>query len=299
MSWSVTVDHLLPTHGRHHTRPGVPYVVAVSSDTPTDGFNRFAVLERTTEDERTVAVIVRLVVDPSCPPGAVHVDQTVRTALGLPVRVPEEGVEQLEMRLASVDTSLRDHLRDRLSFIAGRRYVLLRVAPPDPADIEKRVCRIQRDDLVALGTSPGSRVVLFGAAPHDGRYELRRSRLQALDLTDERVHHRRGAEEAQVERGWQARYPCARALLGVEGDDLNYVFIDRECREALGLRPGDPVLVRRDTISAISNEVQDFGITFLASLLALSQVASSLVGLTVAFAIAACVVVLRLRSDLG
>jgi hypothetical protein len=191
-------------------------------------------------------------------------DQTLRTALGLPVLLLDDQ-SCAHVALLPVKARWADRLRDVVSAGFGRRYVLWRSGPPDPDDIEKRICRVPADDIVAVGTREGGRVVLFTAHEETGRYVLRRVSLQALALDGEALSRRRNAEESS----WTARYRKATALLNIEGTDLSPVWFDRDIREELGIDQSWPVLARRDVRSSLARETQEFGVALLASVLAL------------------------------
>jgi hypothetical protein len=303
---------LHPTQSRHHKGHRLPYVVAVADATARHtGRSRLAVLERLV-DGRHIGVIVGVVSDESCGDRDLRLDQTIRTALGLPLRIDASNCVRSDLRLVPLEIPFVDRVRNRVSGLVGRRYLLVRAAPPRPTDIEKRICRLSSDDLAALGSSVDGRVVLFGAKRRpDGAYALGRFSVQALGLDGDVVGQREGEERLSVDHRWDARYVCPTTVLGVDGTDLAKLFIDSDIREELGVGQAWPVLARRDSRSAISSETQDFGIALLTSFLALDgvlgpiledqgwgPVARGVLSLAVAVTAAALLVIVRLRSDL-
>lgn len=288
-----------PTSARHHRQHRRPYVIAVNDESGAD-LGRLAVIERSLGREVPLFAVAYVVIDHDLGPGEICMDQTLRTALGLPPRIGPDGIEASEIQVVGLHMRIDHRVLDIVSGLVGRRYLLLRCAPPDPGDIEKAVCRVTHDDLVAMGSREAGRVVLFGAARTKGGYELRRRSLQALTLDTERCERRdRLASEPQaISSGWGARYRSASGLLGVEGTDLPYLFMDRDDREALGLEQLSPVLVRRDTRVAFTDELRDFGIAFLASLLALQPFVKGGGGVVGALLLAVLLVLARLRSQL-
>lgn len=303
---------VFPTEARHHRRPGLPYVVGVHPEVTLAGRRpRLAYLERNLDGEHALGILVHLIRDPECRgTEELRVDQTVRTALGLPVKI-EEGGTPCDLLLSSVRVRRRDAFRNGVSRIFGRRYLILRAKPPDPNDIEKRVCRVTSDDLNALGVPEGTRVVLLAVARKEGQLWLNRLSLQALRLDQARLEERRKAEEDQVPEGWGARYRSPSTLLEIDGSDLAPLMLDREDRDRLGIDQVWPVLARRDARSAFFRELQEFGIALLAGLVGIGRLLNpvlsdwgvgrfwqGLVVLVVATAIAFFVVILRLKADL-
>lgn len=309
------IDQIFPTTVADHASRGVPYVVVAHQAVFKEiGGRGWAVLERIlAPGGHTLFVVVLVIPDRSGQLGRAHarLDQTIRTALGLKALIDSGAGQVVDLKLKPLRASRRDRLNNAMSRLVGRRYLLLRVAQPDPNDIEKGVARVSEDDLVALGADVGSRVVFFGAKHGSNGYQLVRKSLQVMPLEGESVTERRKKEKDAAAAGWPARYRSAPHLLEIEGPDLTYSFIDRDAREHLGIDRVWPVLVRRDSRSAMVRELQEFGIALLASLLAIegavepileeldvSAVWRGPIVLMVALVLAVALVVLRLRSDL-
>jgi hypothetical protein len=309
------IERIFPTTVADHARRGMPYVMAAHQAVCKEtGRRGWAVLERTlTPGGDTLFVIVLVIQDRSRTLARTHarLDQTIRTALGLKALIDPDAGQSVELQLKPLGAGVRDRLNNAMSRLVGRRYLLVRVAQPDPNDIEKGVARVSGDDLVALGALVGSRVVFFGAEGGPNGYRLMRKSLQGMPLEGEAIAERRRKEEIATADGWSARYRSAPDLLGIDGPDLTDAFIDRDAREHLGIDRAWPVLVRRDSRSAMAREVQEFGIALLASLLAIEGAVEPLleeldvsalwrgpIVLLVALVLAVALVVLRLRSDL-
>ena len=259
-----------------------------------------------------IAVLVRLERDVAgLEPGTVRMDQTVRTALGLPALLIAGQAATENISLHPLTCSWADRLNNLVSGLCGRRYLLLRASQPDPQDIEKGLCRVGSDDLIALGADAGSKLVFFTPRETPAGYVLTRASLQTLPLSNDSASRRRTAESDSSDDGWGARYRCSRTLLGVEGSDLSDVFLDSDARSDLHIDRCWPVLVRRDSLSAMARELLEFGVVLLASLLAIqgilgpllegagmSEAGSGLTALAVALVVSMGFVIARLRADL-
>jgi hypothetical protein len=295
----VSIFPVYPTRPVHHSHQSEPYVVAVSTaEYRRLGRSRLATVSALVGRRRT-RCIAYVIEDKALADDKVLLDQTVRTALGV-MRSPPEGSPPEGplgfVSLTSIKLGKYQRLANRLSWIAGRRYILLRAFPPDPADIEKTLCRLTEDDQRSIGVEVGGRILLIAADRSEGR--LRRSSVQALALTDPMRETRFAASRPD----WASRYPDVAALLNVEGhNDLRPVWIDRDIREALDLRVGDVVLCRRSLPNALLSQLLDFGVVLLASILALDRILPhpEWVSTLVAVGVTMIVMVVRLRSHLG
>jgi hypothetical protein len=281
------------TSPAHHIRRNRPYVVAVSEEFKTRlKLGRIAEVSNS-NNGRTIRTIAAVVVDNALTSADIGMDQTLRAALGMPRRVqvgPLGFVSALPVRM-----KVWQWLADKASWIAGRRYVLFRIAPPDPPDIEKNLCRMQAEDLGSLAVTEGDHVLLL----HSSQGKLRRASLQALSLSESVCESRRDL----LICSWEARYPDSAALLNIESrNDLRPIFLDFDARARLGgLRPGDAVMARRSLPSAMLNQLLDFGVVLLASILALRGLIpdSSILAVLIGLALTVFVVVVRLRTKLS
>ncbi len=232
----------------------------------------------------------------------IRMDQTLRTALGLQgVMAHGASVDGDDVEAFPIHVSRLHQLLGVLSALIGHRYLLLRVAPARPPDIEKPICRISADDLAAMGAKVGSRVVLFGVDITKGqKAKLVRHSIQALELVGQHVDKRKEAEEKQAPQGRSARYPSATEILGIDGLDLNYIFLDDKARRSVHTLSVQPVLVRRNAWSALIQDVQGFGVVLLAGVLAIDGITKlNWAGVLIAIALAAMVSISRLRNEIG
>lgn len=314
----VAVRSIQGTTRDDHIHAGRPYVVVVGTDDHSQlshpGSLGLAVVRRELAGAPgPVTVLVRLErASSGLDTGSVRMDQTVRTALGLPSLIAEGSVDASSVSLHRLTCSMGDRINNWVSGLCGRRYLLLRVSQPNPQDIEKNLCRVGSDDLIALGADAGSKLVFFTAREEGtAGYFLTRTSLQTLPLSSEAALNRRQAETEASAQGWSARYRCSRLILGIEGSDLSDVFLDSDSRADLHIDRCSPVLVRRDSLSAMARELLEFGVVLLASLLAiqgvlgpllvdagLSEAGSGVVALAVALAVSMAFVIARLRADL-
>lgn len=240
-----------------------------------------------------------------------RVDETIRVALGFQkTLVPGEWIAT-DFSIHPLRIQSRAVLGSWVARFFGRRHLLLRVAKPEPADVEKNICRIRDHDLITMGTKSGNRVVLQSVQENGERFELTRLSIQALALTSEIIKERHDLESDQQSLGWNADYVNARTLVSQRNHDLAYTMIDFQNREVLGLEPGFPVLARRDISSAFFNEFLEFGVVVLTSFLALQVVLNpiwrslnvgamgrGLLDLTMSLLSSTLLITLRLRSDI-
>lgn len=280
------------TTAAHHQRRSQPYVLAIHPNTA----RRLKLSKRAgvsaLSGTREANVLAYLVRDAKQPPGRVGLDQTIRSAIGL----PRAGEALGNVRLTPIRLTMGQWIKDKLSWIGGRRYLLLRVYPPDPPDIEKSLCRLADGDITSLGTEPGGRVLLLAGDLEEAT--INRESVQALSLTESMAAIRQGHMRAT----WAARYPDAAKLLAIEGEnDLRAVWVDKDMRDRLHLRIGDVVLVRRSLPNAFLSQLLDFGVTLLALTLALDRILPHSPWLSVSIGVATttAVMIARLRSRLG
>ena len=133
----VELCDVVATTSVHHQRRSQPYVVAIHPTTAS----RLKLSKRAgitaLSGVREASVLAYLVSDSSLPLGCAALDQTIRNAIGL----PRVGQVLGSVRLSPIRLTLGQWIKDKLSWIGGRRYLLLRVYPPDPPDIEKSTSR--------------------------------------------------------------------------------------------------------------------------------------------------------------
>jgi hypothetical protein len=300
------------TSARDHQRLGQPYVVAMSPELAkqASGDLRLTYLTRTFESGNRLGVLARVVADRKCSGAQMRCDQTIRTALGMPTILQPVNPVIDGLAVAPVYASYRNRLRSASSVITGRRYVMLRAAPPKPSDIEKDLCRIRSDDLAAIGTNPGSLVLLFAAkTDKKGRLALSMIAAKALALGSDEITQRRCDEEQTRDQLWDARYRCAKKTLGVVGEDLSPVWLDSDTRQRLGVQQLSPILVRRDSRSSLTRQTQEFGVALLTSFLTLQAIIApltthwnaagrSLGSFAISLVGAGSLIVWRLRTDI-
>ncbi len=248
------------------------YIAAVNKDVKAEReLGEQVVLSRPVEDdpsERQLVVRCQLVESADIPDGEVWTDQTVRNAIGI-----EFGVETEEAALAPIRRGPAEAIRENVSRLLGRRFVLLRVCKADPPDLEKDIARISPEFFPLLGVRPGDRIFISCPVPRaEGEgYDERTHTLRAYELSEQMLDEREENEESGVSLGFRARYLSARKLVGVERD-IGRIFLDEEARSTLGAQPLQVVKVRRASGNAIAQELLGFGVVFFISGLAVSSI---------------------------
>jgi hypothetical protein len=192
----------------------------------------------------------------------VRMDQTLRTALGIPyaegaVKGPLSGIS-----LARLPIDKRSRWKAWWLRLLGVKYAFARVEKPYPTDIEKGICRISKDTLSIIGTDEGRRVVVVACrrnADQPDVFETSEYATRAYDLSKDMREARAARTPEEVALGWRARYVDAPRLLGVN-PDLSPIYLDQHARDALGVNPGDAVRVRRDFVDLYMSQAFEFGV---------------------------------------
>jgi hypothetical protein len=219
-------------------------------------------------DKRELVVRCQLVEEDLVPEDEVWADQTVRNAIGI-----EFGDETEKAALAPIRPGAMEALREPVSRLLGRRFVLLRVCKAEPLDLEKDMARISPEVFPLLGIRPGDRIFISCAVPgRDGEgYRERTHTLRAHELTEQMLEEREKNEESEVKRGFEARYLSAEKLVGVKRD-IGRIFLDEEARSKLGAMPLQVVKLRRASGNAVAQELLGFGVVFFISGFAVSSI---------------------------
>jgi hypothetical protein len=246
------------------------YIACISKTVKDEhGLGEHVVLRRRVQDDptdRELVVRCQLVEWDTVPQGEVWADQTVRNAIGI-----KRGDLTKEAALAPIS---RQTIRENISRLLGRRFLLLRVCAASPPDLEKDMARISPEMFPLLGIRPGDRI--FISCPvrraDGGGYDEHTHILRAYELSEQMLEEREDEEESQVSLRFDARYLSARCLVGVT-PDIGRIFLDEEARSKLGdVKPLQVVKVRRATGNAIAQELLGFGVVFFISGFAISSI---------------------------
>ncbi len=260
--------------------------------------------------EKRLTTYGRLVKEESLEPDKIRMDQSLRTAIGIPYREEDTVTDEFKLKLFPIVLNWKQKISSFVTNLLGKRYLLLRVAKPYLIDVEKNICRVPKDALSLLGTSPGNRIVLVSCIKEDKGYvTLKSFPIKAFDLDREMQKDRRYEEKKELEKKWEARYVCPGKLLGVE-PDIPQIFLDKHIRAKLGLEPGDPIKARRDFRDLFMNLLLEGGIVLGISAIALTKLLpyelkdkNYLLFLIIAglgsAAFACLVTIFRLRSRIG
>lgn len=127
----------------------------------------------------------------------VRVDQTLRTALGIP-HAPFGDLHNLPVYLLPARRSLWKAFRQTAAGLFGYRTLAMRCAIAAVEDIEKRYARLSESALRTLGLAEGADVILERAFPEtfaDGMihaFTIKDIRLSAFSATDAFIADRKG-----------------------------------------------------------------------------------------------------------
>jgi len=222
---------------------------------------RFAVLvHHHPEVDKKLKVPCRAVVDETLKDNEVRGDQSLRDAIGIPFEYDEK---KITTEIYPLRLSLFQHLRYFISYSLGRRYLFFRVCKADIPDLEKNICRIPLDSFKLLGCEEGDKVVCECPVCEEDFYRLKEFTIKCYGASEEMIENRVKMEGEII----SARYPSAEKLLKVS-PDIPHIFLDAHARETL--HPLDPVRVRRNLFHLFLNQIREFGIIFLLSILAVA-----------------------------
>jgi hypothetical protein len=168
--------------------------------------------------------------------------------------------------------------------------------------MEKNICRIPSDAIKLLGTEPGRKIVYEAPTrQRDNLYRLKEISVHTYELHDELVKRRERIEEKDI----TARYPSPELLKVIP--DVWRIFCDKHLRDYLELDSLDSVRGRRSVSDIFLNELREFGVLFLLTLLATTftlfqafQIENLLYLIIICFALSAVISVsitlLKIRS---
>lgn len=208
-----------------------------------------------------------------------EVDASGRYALGVHEAISDAG-EQVEV--LALHRSSWSAIRELLARPFGVRYVVLRVSKAFPIDVERPVVRCHRQAFDLLGCDAGDRVVMVSACvpepsdaePSDAGRAAPTTAVwtsvtaQAFEATDADIADRERAEVARPDASHPWLSPSLALGMTI---DVPRAYMPAEMRDALGVRDGGVVLMRREIRSLFGRNFREFGLLVLLSGLAISQ----------------------------
>lgn len=241
-----------------------------------------------------IAVHCLVVIDPrlDTEDAVIEVDQTLRNALGIPLRVFRD-LGSMPVYLLPAYRRWGDRLRLSFARIFGIRFIAFRCKSASVPDIEKDYVRAPLDASRALGTHDFDKVSVersFAVKDEDGfvrRFDILSQTTSLFPAPPEFL-----AEREELSRLFPARYPNVRLHLydydhfvkrgflsrsrarsstkaGMIEPDLPPLFMDLDMRQAGTRRyPGQvadhstALIVRRSILSAIARDSTQTGVIF-------------------------------------
>jgi len=214
------------------------------------GRPRYVVIENPSDPEMCLPALVR-----RDPPGTelnseeyereriVALDASCRDALGI-----LDG-EFCRMRVWQGRHVVRRARRE----LIGARSIVAHVKIAARVDLEKPVCRLGTDALVAIGARAEDKVIIESIVSDAGTFKRRRLTLRALPIDAAEAESRAKWERARGSDGWID--PAA-----FHGINPPYpaIYLDFAAREALHVSPAAPVVVRTGVLRRIFSEASDF-----------------------------------------
>lgn len=137
--------------------------------------------------------------------------------------------------------------------LIGARSIVAHVKIAARVDLEKPVCRLGTDALVAIGARPEDDVIVESVVADAQTFKRHRLTLRALPIEAAEASSRAAWERARGSDGWID--PAA-----FHGINPPYpaIYLDFPAREALQVSPAAPVVVRTNVRRRISSEASDF-----------------------------------------
>lgn len=322
------------------------YIVQISEKTARDlGLKRWATLafehpvfsfhaKLKLSEPKFLAIHCQVQVRDGIPDGIAAVDQTLRNALGVPVRSFKD-LTGLRFFLLPARRSRWNRVRTRVSSLFGTRYLAFRASVSAVSDIEKGYVRVPCDTLITLGLSEGDDLIVerpFAVVGPDGyvhRFEIADKKFSTFGASDRMLD-----ERDRLEAEFEERYPVARPVLyhydyfvragywkdtqkpelkdqSLSEPDVPPIFMDQDARsfgvkKFSGNNPAyylTPLIVRRSIRSVISRESLQTGATFGIALIGVVMTSSAATGPRLFFgvvgagAITAILLILRLRQQ--
>jgi hypothetical protein len=206
--------------------------------------------------------IARVLTDKRRPEHEFEVDETIRTALGIPMD-EEKVTEMFEISIWPLKISIWDHACDLASRLVGYRHMYARVGVGFIADIDKPICRVPIFAFPLLGIEDGGGVVCEAVCREGTGYKLNTIPLRAYSINAEIQAERKQKEQDKAQR----RFRSSEELLGLK-NELPRVFIGHGLREQLKSGDLDAIRIRRQATHILLREALAGGIVAALSLIA-------------------------------
>lgn len=218
-------------------------------------------LEDNTKKEIKVKVVARLHESSEVVKGKIHLDQTIRAAIG--VNKMAENAGYYAVSIAKLNNRRKEPVSTRL-FRFGQQRSIARVLIASFTDMEVDLCRIRESTMECIGIENGDKIVVESVS---GRINIR-----AVKLSEQMamVRERKQMEEGSYSIKNNLRHSIINQSYSID-DDLPIIFIDYDARKNLGIKPGDPVIIYRNNGHAIFKNIQSLTIPLVAILIAIVQ----------------------------
>ncbi len=196
-----------------------------------------------------------LVIDNSVKNGQVAVDLSLRHSIGL------SRYEYAKFYKVKVDFKWR--LRNMLAKLFGIQYTIARVRKGDVTDVEKNICRAEKQIFDDIGISNNDFCVIEHLKrDKDESYRIKSIRLRALELIPE---IKKSRTKIQIPL-WKARFPDCQTLLGI-APEIAWILLDIHAREELGVNVCGAVRIRRSISHELSKRLSEFAFVLLLTIL--------------------------------
>lgn len=227
----------------------------------------------------------RIVRDEFLDKGTVCIDQTVRSAIGIPYKnmKDREDLKKIRVKIFPLKLNLIYRIKYKLSSFLGRRYLFLRVVKANVPDLEKNFMRIPLDAINVLGTKNGRKVVLENLVYKEGIFIVKSISIHAYDLSDSYIEKRKSIKmeprcsNIELENSSDNRYVNPEEVLNID-PDIWQIFLESYHKDKLGILEKEnlgSVKARRDMLDLFLNEFVNFGLSLLLAFFALNEILPS------------------------
>lgn len=223
----------------------------------------------------------RIVEDEFLDKVTVCIDQTVRSAIGIPNKdlKDREEIKRIRVKIFPLKLNLIYWIKYEISSFLGRRYLFLRVVKANVPDLEKNFMRIPLDAISVLGTKSGNKVVLESLVNNKGTFTIKSISIHAYDLPDSYIEKRklikRKTRHLSRLKNSSDRYVNPEKVLNID-PDIWQIFLESYHKDKLGkLENLDSVKARRDILDLFLDEFVNFGLSLLLAFFALNEILPS------------------------
>ena len=219
------------------------------------GFPEFIVIMNEVE-RREFANFGKLLIDNKVADKCAEVDLSLRHSVGI--------YRYEYARFYKAKATLGWRIKHFLANLFGIQYSICRVRRGDLPDVEKRICRAEKQVLDDIGVSNGDFCVIESVKKdsNNNAWMIKSLRIRVLEL----YPYVRAKRKSLQAPSFNARFPDCADLLDMT-PDLAWIFLDEHARQFLGAKPCGAVKIRRSIVHEFKKRLSEFAFIVLITLL--------------------------------